>query len=129
MEFGGSLRKDASKINVFKVTPLDGAVGQPLIGLELTWKATKTTRAIAYEYCFFPIDDTDTTPISEDDTCSYNDENWETSLTDISAIVDSLSDATTYYWQVRANIGTDDDPDWVYADKGEYWPFTTLLAP
>lgn len=124
-EFDVLSKKDVSKINAFKVSPINGAVEQPLTNLGLSWKATKT--ATEYQYCFFPVDDTDTTPISADDTCTYNDGNWVSMGTATSTtIATSLDSATTYYWQVRANIGTSVDPDWVYADKGDYWAFTTV---
>ena len=120
-EFDVLSRKDLRKINLFKVSPLDGAVDQAISSLKLSWKATRT--ATSYEYCFFPVY---TTPISDDDTCTYDEDNWVPVGTAISATIDDLSNVTTYYWQVRANIGTDDEPDWLYADKGDYWAFTTL---
>lgn len=122
-EFDVLAKRDVSKINLFKVSPLDGAVDQPISDLELSWKTTKT--AIGYAYCFFLVDNTDTTPISDDDTCTYEDTNWNPVGTDTLATISGLFDTTTYYWQVRANIGTSDEPDWVYADKGDYWAFTT----
>lgn len=117
-------KKDASKINLFKVSPIDGAVDQVLNELQLSWKTTKS--AIDYQYCFFPVDDTDTTTISEEDTCTYYEENWVSVGNDTSTTINSLGTTTTYYWQVRANIGSNEDPDWVYADKGDFWAFTTL---
>ena len=70
---------------------------------------------------------TDTTPIGDDDTCTYVDGSWVSAGTDTSATIsDLLAATTTYYWQVRANIGTPTEPDWIYADKGAYWAFTTL---
>ncbi|MAT44893.1 MAG: hypothetical protein CL609_21385 [Anaerolineaceae bacterium] len=117
-------KKDASKINLFKVSPIDGAVDQVLNELQLSWKTTKS--AIDYQYCFFPVDDTDTTPISEEDTCTYYEENWVSVGNNTSTTINSLDTTTTYYWQVRANIGNNEDPDWVYADKGDFWAFTTV---
>ena len=122
-EFDVLAKKDVSKINLFKVSPLDGAVDQPTSDLELSWKTTKT--AVGYEYCFFDVDDTDTTPISDDDTCTYYDEEWVNVENATLATISDLFDATTYYWQVRTNIGTSTEPDWIYADKGDYWAFTT----
>ena len=77
-----------------------------------------------YEYCYFQIDDTDTTPIADDDTCTGT-ENWVEN-TATSVTISGLDNATTYYWQVRANIGTSLEPTWIYADKGDYWAFTTV---
>ena len=122
-EFDVLAKKNVSKINLFKVSPVDGAVNLGA-SVDLSWKATKT--AISYAYCYFPVDDTDTTPISDDDTCSYSDDNW-TATVNTSAPIFGLDNATTYYLQVRANIGTVIEPDWIYADKGDYWAFTTLV--
>jgi hypothetical protein len=127
-EFDVLAKKDVSKITLFKVSPVDGAVDLGA-SVDLSWKATKT--ATSYEYCFFDIDDTDTTPISDDDTCNPidYDSKWVSNGTDTSATIFGLLDATTYLWQVRANIGTVIDPDWLYADKGDYWAFTTQDIP
>ena len=123
-EFTVLSKKDLRKINLFKDSPVDGAVDQPASGLELSWNATGTN--MSYEYCFFFVDDTDTTPISYDDTCTYDEDNWVFVGTATSATIPVVTDppsflesSTTYYWQVRAN-GT------LYADKGDYWAFTTL---
>ena len=75
----------------------------------------------------FDIDDTDTTPISDDDNCTYFDENWVNTGTATGATIGGLLDTTTYYWQVRANIGTQLVPVWIYADKDAYWAFTTIV--
>ena len=129
-EFEVLSRKDLRKINLFKVSPLDGAVDQAIPGLELTWDSTiKTSDTHAYEYCFFPVDDTDTTPISDDDLCQpIVDEygvttwpNWISVGIDTSKIISGLLEATTYYWQVRAIL----DTGTFYADNGDYWAFTT----
>jgi hypothetical protein len=132
-EFDVLSKKDVSKITLFKVSPINGSVDQLLTNLALSWKATKS--AIAYEYCYFPIDDTDTTPISDDDICIDEDQDnpdgdfWfsPVPITSTSTTISGLSDTTTYLWQVRANIGSVTDPDWIYADKGDYWAFTTLI--
>jgi hypothetical protein len=112
-------KKDISKINLFKVSPIDGAVDQAT-SLALSWKTTKT--AIGYEYCYFPVDNTDTTPISAEDTCSYSETNWVDVGTDTSATISNLSTATTYYWQVRVKLG---DEIYLFADNNTLWAFTT----
>ena len=60
-----------------------------------------------------------------DDLCRYDDTNWisEGSTT---ATLNGLVNGTTYYWQVRINLGSTLDPDYFYADNGDYWTFTTL---
>jgi hypothetical protein len=114
---------------LFKVSPVDGAVD--LTGdVKLDWKDYKKLRGEqGYEYCFFPVDDTDTTPISDDDTCTYEEENWVSTSKISEAVIGSLDAQTTYYWQVRVNLGTADDPILVFADRGEYWSFTTGEFP
>jgi hypothetical protein len=125
-------KKDLRKINLFKDSPVDGAVDQPTSDLELSWDATGTN--MSYEYCFFDVDDTDTTPIADDDHCTYPNEGenyWvdvgnATSQT-ITTIVNPSEPLgpTTYYWQVRADLGD----SYLYADKGDYWAFTTQPEP
>jgi len=123
-------KKDLRKINLFKVNPVDGAVDQLVSGVELSWKSTGTHSN--FEYCYFDVDDTDTTPISVDDTCTYPVEgenpwiNW-TEVGSTTTTISGLENATTYYWQVRTNLGTVNEPVWLYADKGDYWVFTTEL--
>ena len=117
-------KKDQRKLNVFKDSPVNGAVEQPVTDLELSWHATGSFDS--YEYCFFDVDDTDTTPIAVDDHCTYTDENWVKVYTAASAIIDPINpddplSPTTFYWQVRGNLGD----ALFYADNGEYWAFTT----
>jgi hypothetical protein len=110
---------------LFKVSPVDGAVDQPDV-VTLDWKDYKKLRGDqGYQYCFFPVDDTDTTPISDDDTCTLQDEYWVPTGKNSEAVIENLDPQTTYYWQVRVNLGTEQVPILVYADRGEYWSFTT----
>jgi serine protease len=69
-----------------KISPADGTARSPS-SLTLSWGASSS--ATSYEYCY------DT---SNNATC---DGSW-TSTTSTSAVINGLSDATTYYWQVRA---------------------------
>ena len=45
-EFTVLSKKDVRKINLFKVSPVDGAVDQPISDLELSWRATKTSHKL-----------------------------------------------------------------------------------
>jgi hypothetical protein len=88
-----------------KTSPGNGAVNQST-SPSLNWSVS--SGAISYDYCY------DT---SNDNTCS----NWTSSGSATSITLDGLADATTYYWQVRANNagGT------VWADWGSWWSFST----
>ena len=93
-----------------KSTPANGAAGQAT-SLNLTWTAgTGTTTA--YQYCY-------TTTYNG---CTNTTGPWQGNGTATTVAISSLSQSTTYYWQVRAQnaIGT------VYADDVNYdWSFTT----
>jgi M6 family metalloprotease-like protein len=91
-----------------KSSPSDTAVDQ-ITALTLDWSAS--AGASTYDYCL----DAGT----PDDGC---DSGWVTGLT-TSQVSLSLSPATTYEWQVRANnvIGT----TYADGDPASYWTFTT----
>jgi hypothetical protein len=74
----------------------------------LAWAAS--TGATSYDYCY---------DITNDGACS----NW-TNTTSTSAPISGLSNATTYYWHVRANNtgGT------IYSNGDAWWSFTTIVA-
>ncbi len=97
--------------DMVKISPVDGALNQP-IDITLDWG--DVSAAIQYEYCLAKVGE----------NCT-----WVATGTK-SSIKLTVEYSTTYYWQVRANIGTEDTPDWIYAD-GEYafWYFTTMDEP
>jgi hypothetical protein len=88
-----------------KVFPLNGTIGQP-ISPTLDWG--DASGATSYEYC---ID------ASINGACTGS---WY-STGSASQYTISLSPATSYEWQVRANNGTGT----TYADGGTVWSFTT----
>ncbi len=90
-----------------KSSPSNGLAGQPT-SLILTWGSR--SGATSYDYCI------DTT---NDSTCT-SPAVWTNTGTTTSASV-SLSPATTYYWQVRANTSGGS----IYADGNVWWSFTT----
>jgi hypothetical protein len=93
-----------------KLTPLDAATNQPIVGLKLTWSASSL--ATSYQYCADTLNN---------NTC---DTSW-TSVTGLSASLDGLAYDTTYYWQVNAvNAGGN-----TQADGGTWFYFQTQLAP
>ncbi|MEJ2303426.1 MAG: fibronectin type III domain-containing protein [Anaerolineales bacterium] len=93
-----------------KLIPENGVTDQPT-SLTLDW--SDSTGASSYEYCY------DT---SNDDACAT----WISSGTTSSANLNGLSNATIYYWQVRAV----NDQGSTYADGSAagYWSFTTQPA-
>jgi hypothetical protein len=93
-----------------KVAPTDTATSQPINGLVLSWNASSL--AASYQYCY------DTNPNS---TC---DTSW-TSTNQLTASLGGLSYNTVYYWQVRAVNANGN----TQADGGDWWSFTTQLAP
>lgn len=98
-----------------KISPENGAIDQPII-ITLVWGTVAD--AIEYEYC-----------LSVDGVCA--EEDWVSTAAVSTATITGLSYSTTYYWQVRANIGTAAAPVWIYADGGEltFWNFTTIADP
>lgn len=94
-----------------KVSPKNGAIDQP-INITLDWG--EVTGAIAYEYCLYSD-----TPCIE----------WTSTAESSTATLTNLEYETIYHWQVRANVGSVDEPIWLYADDGAYWTFTTIAAP
>ena len=95
-----------------KVSPVSGAIDQP-INLTLDWGEV-SGEDIAYEYCLY-----------SDVVCTE----WVSTAESSTAALTNLSYSTTYYWQVRANVGTVDVPVWLYADGGTFWNFTTIADP
>ncbi len=92
-----------------KISPKDDAIDQP-INITLDWG--DVSGAIAYEYCLYSD-----TPCTE----------WTSTAESSTATITDLDYATVYYWQVRANVGTVEIADWLYADgsPSAYWQFTT----
>ena len=89
-----------------KDTPANGATGVS-ISSTLSWAAS--SGAVSYEYCY------DTT---DDDACSL----WINNGTSTSKVLSGLTNATTYYWHVRAiNPGGT-----TYANTDTWWSFTTV---
>jgi hypothetical protein len=93
-----------------KLTPIDAATNQSINNLVLTWSASSL--ATSYQYCVDTVNN---------NTC---DTSW-TSVTQLTATVSGLSNATTYYWQVRA-VNTSGNTQ---ADGGTWFYFHTQLAP
>jgi hypothetical protein len=93
-----------------KTSPANYAAEQPL-NLTLSWGASAGT-GITYEYCI------NTAPCISAST-------WILAGTNLSANPSSLQYETTYYWQVRAVNTTNT----IYADNGDSWSFSTLIAP
>jgi hypothetical protein len=92
-----------------KVSPIDGAIDQPVVNLVLDWD--DVAKATSYAYC---ID------MTNDGSCV----NWiETDVNQVT--IPELAYDTTYYWQVRATVAGIVG----YADAGEYWSFTTIAEP
>ena len=92
-----------------KSSPANGATGQSVTPT-LSWGAS--TGATSYQYCYDTLNDS---------ACngSYVSAGSNTS------VVVSLSEATTYYWQVRAINAS----GMVYANKGTWWSLTTGNLP
>ncbi|RPJ50541.1 MAG: M6 family metalloprotease domain-containing protein, partial [Chloroflexi bacterium] len=93
-----------------KTAPSNGATGQAINGLALTWGTS--TGATSYAYCF------DTT---NDSTCNTS---W-TNTGATTATLTGLAAGTTYYWQVSASGGGNT----IEANGGAWWSFTTLPPP
>jgi hypothetical protein len=96
--------------NFTKVSPGDGVIDQPL-SLTLDWDPS--VEAASYEYCYDTIDNHE---------C---DGGWVSVGLNTSAVINGLSDDTTYFWQVRAlnPYGS------MYADSESWWSFTTIDIP
>lgn len=93
-----------------KTEPMNNSFDQPL-ALSLSWNASSGT-GITYQYCV------DTIP------CTSSSD-WLWAGTDTSASISNLSNAATYYWQVRAVNAT----AITYANGGEVWHFDTGFEP
>jgi hypothetical protein len=91
--------------------PGDDATGE-LTSLTLSWYAS--SGADTYEYCYDSTLDT---------TCAGS---WSSVGDTISVAISGLSYGTQYEWQVRAK---NTNPLATYADAGDWWHFTTQLAP
>ncbi len=94
-----------------KLTPANGATDQST-SVTLDW--ANSANASSYEYCY------DTT---NDNACS----NWISTQTTSQATVSGLANATTYYWQVRANTGA--GPTYANGSQTAFWSFTTQAPP
>ncbi len=92
-----------------KSGPANGATGQSVTPT-LSWGAS--TGATSYQYCYDTLND---------GACNGSYVNVGTNT----SVVVSLSEATTYYWQVRATNASGS----VYANKGAMWSFTTGSLP
>ncbi len=88
-----------------KLAPLSGSTNHPL-SIVVSWNFTNNAQS--FEYCY------DTT---NDNACA----SWQSVGSNTTATLSGLSQATTYYWQVRAvsPLGVR------YADLGVYWSFRT----
>ncbi len=107
-----SFRTRAAPPGAFsKISPADSASDQ-LTNLTLTWE---TSPGATYQYCL------DT---NFGETCA-SDGAWTSTNTTPSADITGLSYNTTYYWQVKATIGS----TVTLANEGVYWSFTTRIAP
>ena len=94
-----------------KSSPSDGATGQPVTNLGLSWSVS--AGATRYEVCY------DT---SDNDTCNSS---WQNKGNVTSTTITGLSNDTTYYWQVRAvNAGGT-----TYANNSSWYSFTTATLP
>ena len=94
-----------------KSSPANGATAQPT-SLTLTWGTS--TGASSYEYCY------DT---SGDNACSA----WTNTGSTTSAVLNGLSENTTYYWHVKAI-----NPSGTTYSNGSataFWSFTTGYNP
>ena len=94
-----------------KSDPPNGAAGLST-GPALSWEAS--SGATGYEYCY---------DISDDNACS----SWTSTGTATTANLNSLSNGTTYYWQVRANNST--GTTYANGSSTAYWSFTTAVNP
>lgn len=101
--------KNSESGTLEKISPVDEAVDQPT---EIILEWGKLDEALGYEYCI------DT---SDDASCS---EDWVNVHNAARATVSGLENETTYYWQVRADIGE----VYVSADDNTWWSFTTIAA-
>jgi M6 family metalloprotease-like protein len=91
-----------------KKTPTNGATGQLVDGLVLSWETS--TNAVSYEYCY-----------ATSTTCPTN--GWK-ATTSTSATLTGLTRGTTYYWQVRAK-----NPSATVDANGGWWSFATSSQP
>jgi hypothetical protein len=96
-----------------KDAPLDTATAAPANNLTLSWDPS--AGATGYQYCI----DSNTT----NDLC---DTYWITVGNATSVSLSNLSYSTEYAWQVRA---TNNNPNITVADTGDWWVFTTIIAP
>ena len=97
-----------------KISPENGAIDQPITNLILDWGVV--TGAVEYQYCLYT-----------DVVCT--DDDWVSTAETSTTTLINLFYSTTYYWQVRANVGTVDVAEWLYADGEAFWYFTTIADP
>ena len=90
-----------------KTSPANGDTNQSTPPT-LSWDAS--TGADSYEYCY------DTT---NNNAC---DGSWTSAGSNLSVVLNGLSAATNYYWQVKAHNGTGT----INANDGSWWEFSTV---
>jgi hypothetical protein len=108
LQRGSTIIDDGRPRAFSKHAPADAAVNQPA-AVTLLWDAS--AYAAGYEYC-----------ISTSQTSCTN---WQTAETNTTAAVSGLTNATTYYWQVRAVNGAGQTT----ADRSQFHRFTVTLKP
>lgn len=94
-----------------KISPTNGVTGVAT-NPTLSWGASgePEVKFLAYEYCYDTVDN------------SACDDTWISTGASTSVALSGLTNATTYYWEVRAQ----NDTAYTYADGGLWWSFTTI---
>ncbi|QRN82296.1 hypothetical protein JR338_07555 [Chloroflexota bacterium] len=91
-----------------KTSPANASNGINPNSAALAWE--ENNGAQSYEYC-----------INTSASCS----SWVNVGTNRTAALTPLTGGETYYWQVRANMGTP-EPTYANGAEGEFWSFTTF---
>lgn len=91
-----------------KISPVNGAIDQPLSNLTLSWNASSPE--VTYQYC-----------LRTNSNCPGP--KWVSVGTNTSVTLSGLSSNTHYYWQVRA---VDAQNKYTYANAGVMWTFRTM---
>lgn len=92
-----------------KLSPLNGAIDQPISNLILSWNPSSSPN-VTYQYC-----------LRTNANCPGP--KWISVGTNTSVTVSGLSPNTKYYWQVRA---VDSQNNYTYADNDSMWSFQTV---